>query len=181
MEDHYDLTIGEIQLQLPIIHTPEISFYSFNMMGEAALNRTCAQELYNKTKDHIPEVLLTAEAKAIGLAENLAKLYGHSKYIVLRKSKKSYMTAAVGIEGSSITSGANKFWIEKTDLEYLRDKTIGILDDVISTGGTMKVLKDVCDVAQGRVMSILVACTEGEAVSEWNNIPIYSCGNFPLP
>ncbi len=181
MEDHYDLTVGQIQLRLPIIHTQDINFYSFNMMGEAALNRACAQELYNKTKDCIPDVLLTAEAKAIGLTEKLAELYNHSRYIVLRKSKKSYMTDAVGIEGSSITSGSNKYWIEKEDLEYLQNKTIAIIDGVISTGGTMKVLKDVCDVAQGHVISILVACTEGNDIINWNNIPVYSCGNFPLP
>ncbi len=79
MEDHYDLTVGQIQLRLPIIHTQDINFYSFNMMGEAALNRACAQELYNKTKDCIPDVLLTAEAKAIGLTEKLAELYNHSR------------------------------------------------------------------------------------------------------
>ena len=63
------------------------------MIGKANWNQLIAHELLNRLaqKGFLPQVFITAEAKAIALTQELARDANHDRYIVLRKSKKSYM------------------------------------------------------------------------------------------
>jgi adenine phosphoribosyltransferase len=183
VETSYPLKLPDgSEISLPLIEQKNgPDFYSFNMMGKAKWNRVIADYLYAKITDLKPDVLLTAESKAIGLTESISALLEHDKYIVLRKSKKSYMSDALCFKGESITSGKNEYWIEQSDLDFLKGKKVIVVDDVISTGGTMKVLKQVLVKADAVFCAIAVALTEGSATSSWESVPVLSFGNIPLP
>jgi adenine phosphoribosyltransferase len=154
------------------------------MIGKTTLNFIVARELDDKRKRlkfATPDVYLTVEAKAIALTHELSVFAGNERYVVLRKSRKSYMTNPMKFVGNSITSGEQEYWLESSDAEFLANKKVAIVDDVMSTGGTAKVLLEVLASLNSKPEFFFVALTEGDDRDEFDGIPVISLANIPLP
>ena len=177
--DYYDIKIGNCSRRLKLVKTDKISYYSFNMMGDAELNKESAKELAKLIKN--VDVIVTVESKAIGLAEELSQLLGHKRYVVIRKSKKSYMSNAVSVSGDTIISGNNNYFLDECDVEYLKDKRILVLDDVISTGGTIDAIYRLLKGCNLDIVSFACVCCEGKKTIEFHKIPVISYAFFPFP
>jgi adenine phosphoribosyltransferase len=186
--ENYSVQVASsLLLNLPLVKDPEtgISFYSFNMMGKSNWNKIIASELLYKlsilTEKNPPQVLLTAEAKAIGLVQEMARGLWHDRYIILRKSRKSYMKDPISFESGSITSGKNTYWVEQSDLDYLKNKQVVLVDDVLSTGGTAKAFFETIKNVNCEIKAFCTALTEGKEWKEINGVPVISCGYIPFP
>jgi adenine phosphoribosyltransferase len=176
----------DLTASLPLIRDPAtgFAFYSFNMMGKAAWCEQTAQELASRLTQRLdspPEVFVTAEAKAIALTQELARNFRHERYVVLRKSRKSYMRDPVSFRGGSITSGDQEYWVEQADIDYLHDKRVVLVDDVISSGGTAKTFLKVLALVQCRLQALCCVLTEERRWTEFEGIPVISLNHIPLP
>ena len=59
---------------------------------------------------------MTAETKGIPMAEELARLMGHSRYVTARKSVKAYMEDPLFVEDESITTlGKQRLYLMQED------------------------------------------------------------------
>jgi adenine phosphoribosyltransferase len=177
---------AHLTADLPLVRDPAtgFAFYSFNMMGKADWCEKTALELLDRLKlriDAVPEVFVTAEAKAIALTQEMAVNLRHDRYVVLRKSRKSYMRAPVSFRGDSITSGEQEYWVEQADLDYLRDKRVVLVDDVVSTGGTAQTFLKVIGLVRCRLEAFCCVLTEGTPWTEFEGVPVVSLGHIPLP
>jgi adenine phosphoribosyltransferase len=153
-------------------------------MGKAKINEICAEQLKSKLMDSGLEfdIFLTAEAKAIALTDELARLYNHWEYFVLRKSRKLYMNDPVEIEVKSITTPVpQKFFLGREEYEKLRGKRIVAVDDVISTGGTMHAFFEMSRQIGFTIVVIAAVLTEEKKWTEFNGAPVISLGHIPLP
>ena len=67
---------ADLEMTLDLVPSGGVCFYSLNLMGQALLNRRAAQALYAQMqqKSLVCDVLVAAEAKAIGLIQELAML-----------------------------------------------------------------------------------------------------------
>jgi adenine phosphoribosyltransferase len=176
----------ELPAFLPLIRDPAtgFAFYSFNMMGKAAWSEQTARELVsrlNQKLDEPPEVFVTAEAKAIALTQELARNFRHERYVVLRKSRKSYMRDPVSFRGGSVTSGEQQYWVEQADIDYLHDRRVVLVDDVISSGGTAKTFLKVLSLVQCRLQALCCVLTEETQWTEFEGVPVISLNHIPLP
>jgi adenine phosphoribosyltransferase len=153
------------------------------MIGKAGWNRLIARELLDRLAGgaYRPQVFITAEAKAIALTQELARDAGHDRYVVLRKSRKSYMNNPACFRGESITSGKQEYWIEEDDLDYLAGREVIVVDDVISSGKTAQTFLEVTAHSRSRVSCFCCALTEGTEWKELKGIPVISLGHIPLP
>jgi adenine phosphoribosyltransferase len=154
------------------------------MMGKADWCKKTASELLyrlNLYLDQPPEVFVTAEAKAIALTQELARNLWHDRYVVLRKSRKSYMQDPIRFRGDSITSGDQEYWVEQTDLDYLHNKRVVLVDDVVSTGGTAKTFLKVIGLVQCKLEALCCVLTEGTQWTEFEGVPVVSLNHIPLP
>ena len=66
--------------------------------------------------------------------------------------------------GSSITTGKNQqYFLSKHDVELIKGKKVAIVDDVISTGASVKGLEDLVNKAGGIVSKKLFVLAEGDS------------------
>ena len=99
------------------------------------------------------------------LCHVVARELGHKFYAVARKTKKLYMQDGISIEyESSITTGEpQKLYLSKHDVDLIKGKKVGIVDDVISTGASLKGLEALIEKAGGSVYKKAFVLAEGDA------------------
>jgi len=185
--DAWTVNLGENlrDVRLPLVVSPSgFGIYAFNMMGQAKWNIVCAETFRKKLTALGVEfdIFLTAEAKAIGLTEELARLFGHDEYIVLRKSLKLYMNDPVEIAVKSITTPhPQKFFLGRESYNMLRGKRVVAVDDVVSTGGTMHAFFELTRIIGFDIVTIATVLTEETKWEEYESTPVVSIDHIPLP
>ena len=139
----YPVDICGFKTELPVMTLPNgIGIAFFNLHGDSTLTEHCAKELAKRLTDC--DVLLTAESKGLQLTHCIARELGQRYYAVARKSKKLYMQDGIEITiQASITTGAEqKLYLSKHDVDLLKGKKVGIVDDVVSTGASLSGLEE---------------------------------------
>ncbi|WP_461205671.1 phosphoribosyltransferase family protein [Clostridium sp. DL1XJH146] len=160
---YYNLKVANLERKLPIIRiTDHIEIASFVILGDSELVVNAAKEL----KEKIPEVdyLITAEAKGIPLVQELARLLEMKRYFVARKSIKPYMTEPFVTEVYSITTQKKQILcLEKEESELIKGKRVLIVDDVISTGESIKAMESLVKKAGGKIVGKAAILAEGNS------------------
>ncbi len=162
MSETYTLNVAGLQRELPICKVNDkLDIAAFVMFSDVELTMACASELIKVLPEF--DVIVTAEAKGIPLAYEMSRQCG-KKYIPARKGAKLYMEDPVLIVDKSITtSGTQMLVLDKKDLEYMNNKKVVIVDDVISTGGSLKALETLVGKSSAKVVAKAAVLAEGEA------------------
>ena len=173
----------DMEMTLDPVASGGVCFYSLNLLGHALINRRAAKALYDEMqrKKHACDVLVAAEAKAIGLIQELAMLLGHDHYVILRKSRKAYMVDPLVTTVKSITTTSEQQLIlDRQDMALLEGRTACFVDDVISTGATYIAAQNLYRKATGREFAFC-ACVATEGAALENNPDGYiRLGHLPL-
>ncbi len=178
MDKFFEVDIKGYNAKLPIIQISDIlTIAFFNLHGDSTLTEHCGKELAKLVKDS--EVLITAESKGLQLTHVVARELGMQYYAVARKSKKLYMKDGISVSyGSSITTGAEQnFYLSKHDVDLIKGKKVCVVDDVISTGESIKGLEVLVEKAGGIVNQKLFVLAEGNAK---NRTDIQYLASIPL-
>ncbi len=152
--------------ELPILPLPSgIKIAFFNLHGDSALTERCAKMLAEKLRDC--DVLLTAESKGLQLTHCIARELGQRYYAVARKSKKLYMQDGIDVViDASITTGEEqRMYLSKHDVDILKGKKVGIIDDVVSTGASLVGLEKLVEKAGGIIYKKAFVLAEGDAAN----------------
>lgn len=162
MKDTYTLNVAGLTRELPLCPVNEhLDIAAFVMFTDVELTVACAAELVKKVPEH--DVLLTAEAKGIPLAYEMARQLGE-RYVVARKGLKLYMKDPIKVDVKSITTmHMQTLYIDKFDVELMRGKRVLIVDDVISTGESLNSLMELAKAAGGEIVGIATVLAEGDA------------------
>lgn len=162
MAETYTLHVAGLTRELPICKVNDhMDIAAFIMFGDVELTVACAEELLKKCPEF--DVILTAEAKGIPLAYEMARQSG-KRWVPARKGAKLYMQDPVVIEDESITTaGKQVLVIDRKDIDYMNGKRILIVDDVISTGGSLHALETLAAQSTGTVVGCCAALAEGDA------------------
>ena len=162
---HYTLEVAGLKRDLPICKvTDDLYIGAFVVFGDAELTVACARELLKLVDPDSYDYMLTAEAKGIPLIHEMARQSGAKKYILARKGAKVYMPDPLCVEDQSITTaGTQKLYLGRDDADLIRGKRILIMDDVISTGGSLHALETLGQAAGGTVADRVAVLAEGAA------------------
>ena len=173
----HTVQIGGLTRALPLFEVaPGVTIAVFNMLGDTLITKASAAALADQLPHDTGDVIVTAEAKSIPLAYELSALTG-LPHIILRKSYKSYMGAALRAETTSITTGnPQTLYLDEKDRAFILGKRVILVDDVISTGSTLKGMEKIITEAEGNVTAILAVFTEGG--DDWSNV--IALGNLPV-
>ena len=162
MAKTYTLHVAGLTRELPICKINDhLDIAAFIMFSDVELTIACAKALLEKCPDF--DVILTAEAKGIPLAYEMSRQSG-KQWIHARKGVKGYMTDPVIVEDQSITTaGKQTLVIDKKDLDYMNGKRILVVDDVISTGGSLHALDALAARSSGTIVAQAAVLAEGDA------------------
>lgn len=160
----YEIHVAGVTRQLPIINlNDKIAIAGFVILGDVELTENAAKALAAKIPPHT-DILMTAETKGIPLAESMARRLGMPFYVIARKSVKAYMENPIWVEDESITTaGKQRLYLMDADIKRMKGKNVLLVDDVISTGGSMKALKELAEKAGGNVIGEAAILAEGDA------------------
>lgn len=159
----YELQIAGLTRQLPICKiSDELSIAGFVIFGDVELTRACAAEMIKIMPEH--DIMITAESKGIPLIYEIARQLDNERYLIARKSVKLYMKDPKGVEVHSITTAKKQeLFIDSEDAALMKDKRVVIIDDVISTGESLRALEKLVATAGGKVVACMAILAEGDA------------------
>lgn len=160
----YELHVAGCTRQLPVPNISDtLAIAGFVILGDTDIVVRCSKELAEKIpKD--TDVIMTAETKGIPLAAEMARILGMKRYVVARKSVKAYMENPIWVEDESITTaGKQRLYLQDADIELMKGKNVLLVDDVISTGGSMKAMKQLAEKAGAHVIGEAAILAEGDA------------------
>ncbi len=159
----YEMEICGLRRSLPLIGISEqLAYASFVIISDTELIKAAAAQLAERIGE--ADVIVTAEAKGIALAYEVSAQLGHRRFIVARKSVKSYMRGYTEVELESITTkGKQTLYLDGEDSEMIRGKKVCIVDDVISTGESLRAVEELVRKAGGIVTARAAVLAEGDA------------------
>ena len=160
---HHTMTIAGLERNLPLCRVnDDLYIGAFVIFGDAPLTVACAAELLKKAPEY--DYLITAEAKGIPLAHEMARQHGDADYFIARKHTKLYMTSVFESTVRSITTDAEQhLYLDGKDAEKMRGKRVLIVDDVISTGESLRAIEALVEKAGGIICGRMAILAEGDA------------------
>ena len=182
---YYEMTIAGLTRQLPLCPIDEkTQIGAFIMFGDSEITEKTAEVLLTRAPEF--DVIVTAEAKGIPLAHEMARQAGYADYVVLRKSPKLYMRNVLTTQVDSITTDhIQTLCIGQDDADLVHDARVLIVDDVISTGESLRSMETLIHQAGGKIVGRMAVLAEG-AASERDDIiyleklPLFDSDGNPL-
>jgi len=174
-KEYYEIDICGLKRQLLKCEVNDkLDIAAFIMFGDVELTVKASEELLAKCPEF--DIIITAEAKGIPLAYEMARQSG-KPYIVARKSVKLYMRDPIKVSVKSITTQKEQvLYVDSEKAELIRGKRILIVDDVISTGESLKALEALIERSEGKIAGKATVLAEGDAINRSDVISI-----APLP
>ena len=159
----YRMQVAGLTRDLPICRvTDDLYIAGFVVFGDQELTVACARELLKRAPEY--DYIITAEAKGIPLAHEMARQTGAEKYFLARKGPKLYMTGVFESSVKSITTAhEQKLYLDTADAALMKGKRILIVDDVISTGESLLALEALVAKAGGEIAGRMAVLAEGDA------------------
>lgn len=159
----YRMKVAGLERDLPICRvTDSLYIAGFVIFGDQELTVACAKELLQRAPAY--DYLITAEAKGIPLAHEMARQSGAKKYFLARKAPKLYMTGLFQSTLKSITTAKEQtLYLDTADAEAMKGKRILLVDDVISTGESLAALEALVTKAGGIIAGRMAILAEGDA------------------
>jgi adenine phosphoribosyltransferase len=188
-------------IELPYVLVPagdaSLRIASFNLVGQIKLNQDLGRLLAEKIRSSVPEpekvVVLTAVEKALQLTQVVAAELGVDAVAVAYNRIKPHMEVerrpVIQVGAESITSGGKFLAVYELDMQLLSSAQHGfiIIDDVVSTGGTIMGLYEILEEAVAhaggdvpKVHGIFCAAREGDGAALLP-APVHSLAALPSP
>ena len=163
MEQFYTLKVAGLERNLPICKLSEdLSIAAFVLFGDVELTVATAEHMLKVAPPH--DILITAEAKGIPLVHEMARQNRESNYIVARKVVKMYMKEVFSVELQSITTQKKQtLYIDASEAELMRGKRVLLVDDVISTGESIRAVEKLVKESGGIIAGRMAILAEGDA------------------
>lgn len=181
----YEMTIAGCRRQLPLCPiNKELYIGAFVMFGDPEITVKAAEQLLRKAPPF--DLIVTAESKGVPLAHEMARQSGNMPYVVARKGAKRYMQDVIQTKVDSITTDhVQILCIGQNDADAIQDKRILIVDDVISTGGSLKSLEKLVVQVGGNIVRKMTVLAEGNAAELQDivfleKLPLFHADGTPM-
>ncbi len=159
---YHSMKIAGLDRKLPLCKLNDnLMIAGFVMFGDPEITVAAAEELLKKAPEF--DYIITPEAKSIPLAHEMSRQSG-KKYFVARKKAKAYMTGVLDVTVNSITTeGEQHLFLDTAEAEEMKGKKVIIVDDVVSTGESLKSMEKLLSMTGAVHAGSLFVLAEGDA------------------
>jgi adenine phosphoribosyltransferase len=172
--DFYDIEVAELTRRLPVVRLDNagIAIAFLDVLGDVELLHAAATELVRAA----PETQIIFGGDTVGLVvAHHCSIVSGLPYVVARKKRTPAMTDYFTVSSQSVAaSTASQFYLDGRHARKLQDRAVLIVDEVCSTGSTLRALEQLAVMSGARQVTKAVICTEG---SQRNDI--ISLGHLP--
>lgn len=142
-QELHTVSLFGTEWKLPLVSIDSETYIASDaqlVLGDTSFVEAAATELATYLGDRQLSYLVTPEAKALPLTQALARRLD-IEYAVVRKSVKDYMVDPHTERAESITTeGTQRLVLDEPVVEELSKSRVGVVDDAVSTGGTMSAI-----------------------------------------
>ena len=181
----YRMNVAGLERDLPLCPlNDKLMIGAFVIFGDMALTTACAKALVARIPEH--DVMITAESKGIPLICEMSRLQGNERYVLARKAPKLYMKNVLTVEVNSITTDHKQtLCLDGADAEYMRGKRVVIVDDVISTGESLRAMESLLAQVGCEIVGRMAILAEGEAAERddlifLEKLPLFDAEGNPI-
>lgn len=184
-KDTYRIQVAGLERDLPLCPiSDKLKIGAFVIFGDTELTCACARHLAAKAPAH--DVLITAESKGIPLICEMARMLGNERYVLARKAPKLYMRNIFSADVRSITTDHQQtLYLDGADAEFMHGKRVVLIDDVVSTGESMRALEELVQKAGGNIVGRMAILAEGDATKRddliyLEKLPLFDAEGNPI-
>ena len=161
---YYKMEIAGLERELQLFPvSDDLSIAAFILFGDVEITKAAAKELLERAPKF--DILLTAEAKSIPLVYEMAAMAGMNEYVIARKAPKVYMENLLTTDVDSITTvNTQTLCLGQREVDMIKGKDVLVIDDVISTGGSLKSMEILIEKAGGNIVGKMAVLAEGDAM-----------------
>ena len=181
----YKLKVAGLERELPLCRlNDELDIAAFVMFGDVELTVKCAEALLKLAPGY--DYMITAEAKGIPLIHEMARQSGQNEYFIARKAPKLYMSGVFETRVKSITTEKEQhLFLDTAEADKICGRRILIVDDVISTGESLRAVEQLVEKAGGRIVGRMAVLAEGDAADRddiiyLEKLPLFRSDGTPL-
>ena len=160
----YTIDIAGLKRDLKLFQVSDnLQIAAFILYGDVEITKHAAKELLAKAPEF--DIILSAASKSIPLVYEMARQSGHDEYVIALKAQKVYMGEnPITADVNSITTfEKQKLWLGEDDAAKLKDRRVLIVDDVISTGESLKAMVALAEKSGGNVVGQMAVLAEGDS------------------
>lgn len=183
-QQSFAVDLGGQQILLPIRVLPEGDRAVVSLILNQASFRVLdliADVLAERLAPLAGDVVVAVPTLGLPLAEAVARRLGHSRLVPLGYSRKFWYDEALSLPLSSITTpgGGKRLYVDPHMLPLLKNRRVLVVDDVLSSGASMRTVLALLDRAGIRPMAVGAAMLQGERWVE--AVPDRVIGAFATP
>jgi adenine phosphoribosyltransferase len=168
---------GRLRVRLPVKSTPHGAMAFFDLFHPAALaaNARLGAELATRLPPEV-DVIVSPEGKGVLLAHEVARA-ARRELVVLRKKARGFDVVAHALEYRSVTTPEpQSLHLTAAVAARVRGKHVAIVDDVVSTGGTVNALRELLTLGGASSVAVVAVFTEGSPRAD-----VITLGHLPFP
>lgn len=170
--DYYELKLCGLTRKLPLIFVGKNTrLASFSLLGDTELINKVADEFEKKFKKIKFDYFVGPEVKVVPLIYELSRRFKQEKFVVCRKSVKPYMVSPVILKPLDyFPKHVRQLVIDGPDAQFLKNKKVVVLDDVVSTGVTIRMMGKLMEKVGAKVVLYAAVLKQGEQFDKFANL-----------
>lgn len=178
--NYYEINFFGLIRKLPVsLVSPSKMIANFSILGDVEFTEKAGIEMEKLLKSNkiSGDCFVGPEIKIVPFVHHLAIRFNHKRYVILRKSVRGYMkNPLIKIPSPTMPSHVKKMVIGSQDIDYLKNKKVILIDDVVSTGATMTLLEKVIQEIGAEVVARCSIFKQGNIYQK----PLFFLSQLPM-
>ncbi|MFN3641599.1 MAG: phosphoribosyltransferase [Gemmobacter sp.] len=139
-----------------------------------AVQDTLAAALVAQVAPHTPDVVVGVPTLGLSLAAAVARGLGHGRFVALGTSRKFWYDDRLSVPVTSITSpdAGKRLFLDPRMLPLLDGRRVLLVDDVFSTGRTLRAALALLSIAGVAPVACAAAMVQGEGWRGASDLPV---------
>jgi adenine phosphoribosyltransferase len=133
---------------------------SFNILGDRELVAYAARQLCRRLRPFTFDYLIGPEITVLPLIHEMAALLAMPRYVVLRKKVHGYMVDPLQVDQK------NGLVINGPDAELIKNKSVVVVDDIVSTGKTIQQIQKLLASVNVQVVAQVTILKQGDQITD---------------